>query len=172
MASPASRTPLDARTPLGTAKAVPHTTLIRKPVLPSHHFYFILFQNKILCPYFLLGRFNSHASTQAASKVEKNWNSEIPQIGRLFIVVPWPEGVDNVLKHMTEEDSSTSPNKNPQGEFNWWRWLMPPISVPVSRALTLSLSAAMFAQIWKTFSRICWMQPPVGFALEIQRTIR
>ena len=72
MASPASRTPLDARTPLGTAKAVPHTTLIRKPVLPSHHFYFILFQNKILCPYFLLGRFNSHAPTQAASKVEKN----------------------------------------------------------------------------------------------------
>ena len=101
MASPASRTPLDARTPLGTAKAVPHTTLIRKPVLPSHHFYFILFQNKILCPYFLLGRFNSHASTQAASKVENNWNSEIPQIGRLFIVFPWPEGVDNVLKHMT-----------------------------------------------------------------------
>lgn len=101
MASPASRTPLDARTPLGTAKAVPHTTLIRKPALPSHHFYFILFQNKILCPYFCWAEFNSHASTQVTSKAETNGNSEIPQIGRLFIVVPGPEGVDNVLKHMT-----------------------------------------------------------------------
>ena len=72
MASPTSRTLLDARTPLGTGKAGPHTTLIRKPVLPSHHFYFILSQNKILCPYFCWAEFNSHASNQAASKVENN----------------------------------------------------------------------------------------------------
>lgn len=100
MASPTSRTPLDARTPLGTGKAGPHTTLIRKPVLPSHHFYFIPSQNKILCPSFCWAEFNSHASNQAASKVENNWNSEIPQIGRLSVVVLWSQGVDNVLKHM------------------------------------------------------------------------